>query len=359
MKFFMPTKLYLEFNAVKTHGEELAALGTRAFIVTGKSSAKNGSLNDVTDVLDKYGVKYEIFNDTEQNPSVEQIMLMRERAVSFGADFVIGIGGGSPLDAAKAAALMAANPDKGAELLYQKCDAKYLPVAEVPTTAGTGSEVTQYSILTLHDTHTKKSISHAVFPTLALDDPMYLLSLPKKIIIDTATDTLAHLLESWLSVNHENSVLVTEKGLELWGECKEDIRNGKLNELSAWKLMAASAAGGIAIAQTSTSIPHGMSYKVTYELGIAHGRACGMYLGGYVDTYPDKKLAEMALKHLGFDNTLQFKEFLADLLDEKPLDKAFALENAREFLKNKDKLKNHAFEVDEEKLLEMENMYIK
>ncbi len=359
MKFYMPTRLYIDNKAVRDHGAELAALGSRAFIVTGSSSAKNGSLSDVKNALETQGVKYDIFDETEANPSVEQIMIMRDRAVKFGADFVIGIGGGSPLDAAKAAALMAANPDKTGDVLYQKCELRHLPVAAVPTTAGTGSEVTQYSILTRHEKHTKKSISHAVFPVLALDDPGYLQTLPHKTVIDTAVDTLAHLIESRLSKNHAGSIFTAEKGLELWGGCKYKIRDNKLDEQTFLQLMYASVLGGMSIAQTSTSLPHGLSYKLTYELGVAHGRACGMYLGGYVDNYPDKSLAETTVKRLGFNTTAQFKAFLTELLNEKPLDKAFALENARGLMQNKDKLKNHGFELDEEKLLEMENMYIK
>ena len=79
MKFYMPTRLYIDNKAVRDHGAELAALGSRAFIVTGGSSAKNGSLSDVKNALETQGVKYDIFDETEANPSVEQIMIMRDR----------------------------------------------------------------------------------------------------------------------------------------------------------------------------------------------------------------------------------------------------------------------------------------
>ena len=357
--FYMPVKYYIENNCVENHAAELAALGRRAFIVTGRSSAKNGSLDDVLAALDKYGTEYEIFNDTEQNPSVEQVMLMRDKAVSFGADFVIGIGGGSPLDAAKAAALMTQNSKLGAEVLYEDVELEHLPVAEIPTTAGTGSEVTQYSILTRHDKGTKKSISHAVFPKLSLIDPKYLVSLSHEKLIDTAVDTLAHLIESRLSVKSENSLIFTEAGLKKWGELKFKILENTLTDNDRLELIQACVCGGIAIAQTSTSLPHGLSYMATYKLGIPHGRACGMYLGGYLDTYPDREKANRTAALLGFESTEGFREFITFLLGEKPLEADFSRENAQSLLQNPAKLKNHPYELTLDGLLRMENTYDK
>ncbi|MBQ9603970.1 MAG: iron-containing alcohol dehydrogenase [Firmicutes bacterium] len=357
--FYMPAKYYIENNCVENHASELAALGSRAFIVTGKSSAKNGSLDDVKKALDQYQVKYEIFDETEQNPSVEQIMLMRDKALSFGADFFIGIGGGSPMDAAKAAALMAKNPYKDGSVLFENIKLEHFPVAAIPTTAGTGSEVTQYSILTRHDKGTKKSISHAVFPKLALDDPKYLSSLPHEKLIDTAVDTLAHLIESRLSANGENSEIFTEAGLKMWGELKFKILENTLTDLDRVRLIKACICGGIAIAQTSTSLPHGLSYMATYKLGIPHGRACGIYLGGYLDTYPDGEKAAVTANLLGFEDTRGFREFITFLLSEKPLESDFAAENAQSLLQNPAKLKNHPYEVTLGGLLRMENTYDK
>ncbi len=352
-------KCYIECDCVKNHAAELAALGRHAFIVTGRSSAKNGSLKDVTKALEKYDVKYDIFDETEQNPSIEQIMIMRDKAVEAGADFVIGVGGGSPLDAAKAAALMAKNPDRGSEVLYENIRLEHLPVAEVPTTAGTGSEVTQYSILTIHEKNTKKSISHAVFPALALDDPKYLVSLSHEKLIDTAVDTLAHLIESRLSANGAKSMSFTEEGLKIWGELKFKILENTLTDIDRESLIRACVCGGNAIAQTSTSLPHGLSYMATYKLGIPHGRACGMFLGGYLDTYPDREKAQKTAELLGFEDTKGFREFISFLLSEKPLDGDFMRENAQALLQNPAKLKNHPFSVDADKLLRMENTYDK
>ena len=155
MKLYMPTKVYNEKGCVRQHSQELAALGTKALLVTGKHSSRvNGSLQDVKDALNREQVSYVVFDGIEENPSVATVMRATALGLSEKVDFVIGIGGGSPMDASKAIALMIANPEKKADFLYETDAAvkqaanKALTVAAVPTTAGTGSEVTPYAILT-------------------------------------------------------------------------------------------------------------------------------------------------------------------------------------------------------------------
>ncbi len=108
MTFYMPTRVFEEKNCVAAHAAELAALGTKAMLVTGRRSAKdNGSEADVAAALDAQNVPYLVYDEIEENPSIETVMKARDVAVREGADFFIGIGGGSPMDAAKAISLMA------------------------------------------------------------------------------------------------------------------------------------------------------------------------------------------------------------------------------------------------------------
>ena len=178
MDFYMPTKVHLEKGCVKKYTKELTSLGTKALIVTGRSSSKkNGSLSDVTQVLTSEGVLYIIFDEIEENPSVETVMKGAKIGIEEHVDFVIGIGGGSPLDAAKGIALMIANPEDNESLLYEARPARHLPMVAVTTTAGTGSEVTPWAVLTRHSERTKQSITHRIFPDLALVDhtwPLFL-----------------------------------------------------------------------------------------------------------------------------------------------------------------------------------------
>ena len=163
MELYLPVKVYSEADCVKRHGTELCALGTKAMIVTGRHSAvKTGALQDVTDALGQ--MPYVVFDEIEENPSVETVVKAADLAKAQKVDFVIGIGGGSPMDASKAIALLAANPGETEEIFYESRKLPHLPVACVPTTCGTGSEVTPYAILTRHKLRTKKSISHRLFP---------------------------------------------------------------------------------------------------------------------------------------------------------------------------------------------------
>lgn len=286
MTFYMPTLIFEETGCVRNHAADLIPFGQRALVVTGRHSAiANGSLLDVDAALRKVGISYCTFSDIEQNPSVESVMKARDYGLEEEVDFVIGIGGGSPMDAAKAIALMIRNKDKGPGYLYEKGNpVDTLPVVAVPTTCGTGSEVTGVSVLTRHDKETKASIPYSIFPVLALSDPSYLKSAPQTVIHNTACDALCHLSESYLNAKATDySRMCADAGLALWSKSLAVLTGGReATDEDYANLMRTSTIAGMAIAQTGTSIPHGLSYGLTYDMGIAHGRACGQYLGGYL-----------------------------------------------------------------------------
>lgn len=315
MKFYMPTRLYTENGCVSNHSSELAALGTHALIVTGKGSSKrNGSLDDVISALSSHGVRYTVFDKTEENPSVETVMKARDLGLEKGVDFIIGVGGGSPIDAAKAAALMLAEPDKDWEHMYAAGNSKALPLAAVPTTCGTGSEVTGVSVITRHDLKTKVSLKHKIFPRLALVDGKYLLTAPRSLIVNTAIDAFSHLIES--SVNtlaDRSSMMLVMTGLRLWKSCKRCIEGSEeIKGSSASALMEASVFGGMSIAQTGTTIPHALSYMLTYSQGIPHGAAVGAFQANYLKL-ADKALRDQLLSAAGFSDTDQLERFIRQL----------------------------------------------
>ncbi len=319
MKFYMPTVVYEESEAVWNHRSELAALGTKALIMTGRSSAKvNGSLDDVRKALDDQGIGYTIFSEVEENPSVETV----ERAAVQGrrekADFVIGIGGGSPMDAAKAAAFLIKHKNKGAGDLYDaSLDSTAVPVAEVPTTCGTGSEVTGVSVLTRDNGRKKGSIPHKIFADIALIDGKYIMNAPLSVIRNTAVDALGHLLESGLnSARSEYSLMLVLEGLKYWKRIQYVVEGTKvLDEYAAENLMHASALAGMAIAQTGTTVPHGLSYTLTCELGMPHGVAVGYYLGSYLKEAEeaDDVLTHKFLKRAGFTAARDFELFFEEV----------------------------------------------
>ena len=345
MRFYVPTDIYVEKDCVKNHAKELLAVGKRALIVTGHSSAKaNGSLNDVTEVLNAGGVAYQIFDEVEENPSTDTVGKGAKIAREFGAEFIIGIGGGSAIDAAKAMALLIVNPGLNADDLHKTPShpLDHAPVVAVPTTCGTGSEATPVAIITNHKINLKKSIPHRIFPVLALVDGKYLASAKKQLIVNTAVDALAHMVESILNV-HSNMLnrMCPEYGLKLWGECKNallaDAPNATKNAAPARgnaaaqkatqdaapidaslyeKLMYTSTIAGMSIAMTSTAVPHGMSYDLTLSKGTPHGPAVGYFLAAYVEVCQKKVPAdvEKILSLLGLKNIEEFAAMLRKLI---------------------------------------------
>ena len=334
MKFYMPARLYQETNCVKNHAREIEALGSRALIMTGGSSSrKNGSLSDIEEVLEAAKIPYTLFDQVEQNPSLDTVMKARDQGLEFGADFCIGVGGGSSLDAAKAAALMIKNKDKGRDFLLEAGNSnEAIPIIEIPTTCGTGSEVTAVSVLTNPDTKKKGSIPYKIFADLGLADPNYLKSLPLTILRNTAVDALAHLWESLINVHADRYTKMTaEAGLKVWSE-NRDILLGKRQaedaDFSAF--MTASVMAGMLIALAGTSIPHGLSYTLTCRRNVAHGRACGYFEAGYL-SHADKEARDEALHLAGFRDLDDWRSFYDVVSDHLKVEESL-LETAVEEL---------------------------
>lgn len=355
MKLFMPTLVYYERECIKKHSSELASFGKKALIVTGRKSSRiNGSLAAVEAALKEHNVDYVIFDEIEENPSVETVMKARNFGLEQKIDYVIGIGGGSPMDASKAIALMITNPDQDERVLYKNIELPCMPVVEVPTTAGTGSEVTPYAILTLHGERTKRSISHKIFPALALVDYEYLKTAGRSCLVNTAVDALAHLVESFLNTNsNEMNRMYSERGLAVWRLAKEALLNDSLKEEDYQHLMEASVLGGMAIAHTGTSLPHGMSYAITYEMGVPHGKAVGIFLAGYVACYKEKIESNRVLELLGFTDAKEFGEYLAQLLGSVSIEETLLNKDIDDIMQNRAKLKNYPFDITKEELQQM------
>lgn len=357
MKFYMPTKVYHERGAVKNHREEMALLGKKALIVTGThSSRENGSLSDVTEALEATNTSYTVFDRVEENPTVACVMEAAILGRKEGVDFVVGVGGGSPMDAAKAIALMIQNRDSSEEVLYQDISLRALPVVEVPTTCGTGSEVTPYAILTRRDKQTKQSISQKFFPDLALVDGKYLEKAPLSVITNTAIDALGHMLESCFHTQATDySRMLCQYAMEVWGSATGMLYGMEPEEGDYDRLLFASSLAGMAISHTSTSLPHALSYYLTYHKDIPHGKAVGLFLPGFLRALPEQyqMQAAMALRALGFGSLEQFQGFIREMLGTVSLTEGEVEEMVSGVMANPAKLSTALFEVTEEILREM------
>lgn len=320
--FKMPTRIYFERGCVRNHLEIFTYCGSRAAIVTGKHSARaSGALADVEAVLKSAGIAYEIYDSVENNPSVETVADISKRAKEFGAAFVIGIGGGSPMDAAKAVAVLAAN-DFDVTKLFSNQFGKALPIVEIPITSGTGSEVTPYSVLLRKDLETKVSFGNThTYPAYALLDPDYTKSMSEKSTISTAVDAFTHVLEGYFAKRSTGfSSMMACEGIRVFGECLPSLREKEYTDKVRDKLMYVSLLGGLTIAQTGVTLPHGMGYCYTYFKGIPHGMANGLLLREYLKLNAPvvgERLTK-ALGLLGVNNVEAFADILEELIGKPP-----------------------------------------
>lgn len=289
MNFFVNTRLITGVDCVRNNAERLGSYGDRCLIVTGASSAKKcGALDDVIEALGSTGVKYEIYDKICQNPTVESCFEAGRIAFEMKADFIIGIGGGSPLDASKAIAVVAANPGITEEKLYAMDWAEQpLPVVAVGTTAGTGSEVTSVAVITNSKGFKKSFRNDLSYPFLSLGDPKYTLSLSDSFTRSTAVDALAHCVESFFSrsandISKIYAVAGVRKLLKVFGKIIAESTESLTIE-DREELYNASILGGLAIAITGTAFPHALGYFLTENYGIAHGTACAVFLNEFVD----------------------------------------------------------------------------
>ncbi len=309
INFVLPTRMISEDGCVTSKKELFTEFGKKCIIVTGKNSAKlSGALDDVEHALSSVGIEWCVFDGIEQNPSYASCKKASLLAVSFGAEFVIGIGGGSPLDAAKAVAVLASdeNMDEN-EMFGGKWKNPPLPIICVGTTAGTGSEVTPVSVITNSKGLKKSFRALSTFPRLSFGDVKYTLSLSHKFTRSTAIDALCHCVESYFNrTANDISRTFALRGTEILIKMLEKTASDTpLSTDDRRALYAASIYGGLAISVTGTSFPHAMGYYLTESHCLAHGNACGVYLPDFIEhsAISEPRLANEFFAKLGIEKS--------------------------------------------------------
>lgn len=287
-------------------------LGKKCVLITGRSSAKvSGAYSDVTEVLSSLGIEHCLYDKIGENPTIESCFEAAETAREFGAEFVIGIGGGSPLDACKAIATMIKMPELDENTLYDTSIVKSsLPIIAIPLTAGTGSEVDKNSVLTLGDKK-KTYIDDSVFPVSAFLDPKYLKTLNPNYTVATAIDAFCHCIESYLSPKStsESESEALKGGKLIWDALTtnsfiptDDDASG-LDEKTRLNMLLGAACGGRALTVTGTGFTHPLGYGLSLYYGVPHGKACGAFTGKYIElnmtTDEGKKRLNAFASHLG------------------------------------------------------------
>jgi len=317
--FYLPTRVFFGDDVLSKHDTLLAQSGHRALVITGRRSAITcGAMSDFETAARRQGLSWVVFNEVPANPTLDTVAAAVDLARREGIDLVIGIGGGSPLDTAKAVALLVPNRAPAGELYTAALPAPPLPLVAIPTTAGTGSEVTQHAVFTLPAQEIKKGFSDdRCFPRLAMVDSRYTYSLPPAITIDTALDALTHATEGYLS--RRATPLTDTLALEavrLFAGQKAALLDGNLTPATRRDLMYASTLGGMVIAHTRTTILHTLGYPLTYSYDIPHGRANGYLLAAYLDfVLPAQPLkVNNILTALGMQSVAEIRALIQQLL---------------------------------------------
>ena len=316
----IPTRLVFGERVVQDQYTDLQGIGKRALVVSGigGSAERNSALDDVQQALRQANIKWKNFSETEANPSITTLRRAAEQAREFKADMIVAVGGGSSIDAGKGIAVLAAE-DVGDEELIAASYTKVLPIVAIPTTAGTGSEVTPSAIITFEQHQNKKNIgSPLLLPQLALLDPRYTYESPRRLTIDTAIDAYAHALESYLAFrSNPLSDTYSQQALSILGPYLEILCDEERTLLprDRERLMLGSLLAGMAISLTGVSVPHGISYPLTYYRDIPHGRALAYVI-------PSWMAWNMRMSHnLRLQNSLRMSGFthlqeLGDFLEK-------------------------------------------
>ena len=281
MDFYLPTRLITGEHAVRNNAELLSEFGKRCLIVTSGSAAKRcGALEDVCQALEEQNIEYTVFDAIRPNPSLASVLEGGRIAAETGCDFIIGIGGGSPLDAAKVIAVSAANPTLGRDELYSMdWPANPLPVVLVGTTAGTGSEMIPVAVITDITGRKRSFRGEKLYAAVSFGDARYTEAVPLNITASTGVDALAHCLESCFS----KKATEVSRAFAIQGICTllkplQEVADGHLPTAEERiRLYEGSLLGGMAISVTGTIFPHNLGYYLTENYGVPHGFACAVF----------------------------------------------------------------------------------
>lgn len=272
--YAFPTELAFGPGKVATIGEYACRYGSKALVVTGKNSTKKtGLLARVKSYLEEKGIEVFIFDEVESNPTTDTAHRGATFAKEKGCHMVVGLGGGSSIDAAKGIAFMAVNEGDVSEYIFGKQGTGALPVIAVTTTAGTGSEADSLAVLTNPQTMDKKSLkTKLVYPKVAIVDPELMITLPKRGIAATGIDAFSHSMEAYLS-NSSNPVTeaLALQAIELVGKNLLKVYKDP-SDVEAWCGMAmANTFGGMVIDSAGVILPHGLEHPVSGLLNVTHG----------------------------------------------------------------------------------------
>lgn len=325
-RFTIPRDIYFGENSI----EHLKTIkGSKAMLVIGSERLiTDGTVPKIKNFLEEAGIVSDVFSGVESDPSISTVKKGIEAFDSFKPDIIIGIGGGSPIDAAKAMWIFYEYPNftfeeasKPFNLPELRQKAKFIAI---PTTSGTGTEVTSFSVITDNETGLKYPIAdYNITPDIAIIDTNLVASMSKKLISDTGMDALTHAIEAYVSTASDPITdALSMKAIEMCAKNVVDSYNGDINARGSMHI--AQCIAGMAFSNAILGIVHSMAHKSGKIASISHGRANAVYLP-YVIQFNAKKdckrYAEIS-KHLGLsgENDLALTNSLIDYIKKLRFD---------------------------------------
>lgn len=279
-EFIVPGQIISGSGALNMAEEALKGLGKKALIVTDKVMIQLGNCAKVEAALKNQGVEYTIYSEIVGEPTDTMIENGLKLYNEEGCDFLVALGGGSPIDSMKAIGSLAVNGGNISDYMGKVIEVEVPPMVAVPTTAGTGSEATQFTIIT----DTKKNIKmllkgKVLMPSLAIIDPQFTMTAPPKITAATGLDALCHAVEAYTSRKAQtlSDTFAMSAVKRIFKYLPVAFKDGQ-NEEARVQMSVAALEAGIAFNNASVTIIHGMSRPIGALFHVAHGLSNAMLL---------------------------------------------------------------------------------
>lgn len=279
-EFIVPGQMISGSGALDMAQNTLGTLGKKAMIVTDKVMIDLGNCAKVENALKSQGVEYTIYSDIAGEPTDVMIEKGLEQYKTEGCDFLVALGGGSPIDSMKAIGSLVKNGGSISDYMGKVIDVEMPPMVAIPTTAGTGSEATQFTIIT----DTKKDIKmllkgKVLIPSLAIIDPQFTMTAPPKITAATGLDALCHAVEAYTSRKAQtlSDTFAMSAVKRIFRYLPVAFHDGK-NEEARVQMSVAALEAGIAFNNASVTLIHGMSRPIGALFHVAHGLSNAMLM---------------------------------------------------------------------------------
>ncbi|OOM13492.1 iron-containing alcohol dehydrogenase [Clostridium saccharobutylicum] len=278
--FMTPNKILTGKDALKNSKEYLKSFGKKALIVTDNIMVKLGNIQSLTSILDEENIGYKIYEEINGEPTDVMIKNGTKIYKDEKCEFLIAIGGGSPIDSAKAISMMTVCNGKISDYMGKQIENNLPPVVAIPTTAGTGSEATQFTIISDTENDVKMLIKgDSLLPRLAIIDPKFTMTVPRNVTAATGIDALTHAIEAYTSKKAQplSDVFALSAVKKIFQYLPIAFENPN-NEDARTQMSIAALEGGIAFNNSSVTIVHGMSRPIGALFHVAHGISNAMLL---------------------------------------------------------------------------------